>query len=376
MNVSSSFPYFSDASINAILVDMTQMLRSGKLTDGPFSQEFERQFAAYNNAKYAIAVNSGSAALDVALRPFKLQGKEVIVPTNTFVSTPNSVVFAGGNPIFADMNPHTLCIDTEDVKRRVTPKTAGVIVVHIAGLVCPQIRELEEFCKAQGLFLIEDSAHAHGATLDGQKAGTFGDVGCFSFYPTKVMTTCEGGMILTNDEELAAEARCLRSCGQNADRQMIMLGDNWRLSEPAAIVGLHQLEHLEEFLAKRNQIAAWYEKALGNIEEISLLKPPSNIRHSYYKYPLILATSINRQKVAVDLKETFGVESGHIYYPPCHLHPYYMETFGTRMGNLPTAERVLKQVLCLPMHYLITQQSVEYICDALVSTIKSVSSNV
>jgi dTDP-4-amino-4,6-dideoxygalactose transaminase len=376
MSVSSALPYFSSDSLEAILADMAQMLKSGQLTDGPFSREFEHQFATYTGVKYGVAVSSGSAALDVALRYLGVQNKEVIVPTNTFVSTPNSVVLAGGKPVFADMNPHTLCIDIEDAKRRVTSKTAGVIVVHIAGLICPQIQELREFCREKGLFLLEDSAHAHGATLDDQKAGTFGDVGCFSFYPTKVMTSCEGGMILTNDKELAEATRCIRSCGQNADRQMVVLGDNWRLSEPAAIVGLHQLEHLEEFLLKRNQIAVWYEQALQDIEEVTLFKTPSNIRHSYYKYPLKLSEKINRQKATTTLKEKFGIETGHIYYPPCHLHPYYMETYGTRMGDMPSAERVLKQVMCLPMHYQLTKQTIQHICEALNDTLKIAASKV
>ena len=200
------------------------MLKSGRLTDGPYAQEFEKKFAEYNNAKYAVAVSSGSASLDVTLRHYRLRGREVIVPTNTFISTPNSVIFAGGNPVFADMNPDTLGIDVDDVKSRVTDKTAGVIVVHIAGLVCPQINELKEFCQQQNLFLIEDSAHAHGAMMDGKKSGTFSDAGCFSFYPTKVMTACEGGMIITDNEELAKEAQIVRTCGQNVERQMVMPG--------------------------------------------------------------------------------------------------------------------------------------------------------
>ena len=152
MNISGSFPIFPEDSLNAILNDIKSMLKSGRLTDGPYAQEFEKKFAEYNNVKYAVAVNSGTAALDVALRHFKLQGREVIVPTNTFVSTPNSVIFAGGKPVFADMNADTLGIDVEDVKRKVTSKTAGVIVVHIAGLVCPQINELKEFCEDKGSF--------------------------------------------------------------------------------------------------------------------------------------------------------------------------------------------------------------------------------
>jgi dTDP-4-amino-4,6-dideoxygalactose transaminase len=374
MNISGSSPYFSEESLDAILNDVKSMLKSGRLTDGPCTQTFEKEFAQYNNVNYAISVNSGTAALDVALRCFKLQGQEVIVPTNTFVSTPNAVIFAGGKPVFADMNADSLGIDVDDVKRKVTSNTKGVIVVHIAGLICPQINELKQFCDESGLFLLEDCAHAHGATAEGRKAGTFGDAGCFSFYPTKVMTSGEGGMIITNMERVYEESRCLRTCGQNVDRQAVILGYNWRLSEMAAIVGKHQLDHLEEFVEKRNEVARWYEQALGNVDGITLFRIPPNYRHSYYKYPLKLADGIDRLKLASMLKEKYGIETGHVYYPPCHLQPFYMENFGTCEGDLPTSERVLKQVLCLPMHYRVTQENVDYIRDAIVSTIDELSS--
>jgi dTDP-4-amino-4,6-dideoxygalactose transaminase len=372
MNIIGSFPYFSDETLDSISAEVRAMLKSGRLTDGPHLVEFEQKFAEYNKMKCAVAVNSGTAALDVTLRHFKLQGKEVIVPTNTFVATPNAVIFADGKPVFADMNPNTLCIDVEDVKQKVTAETAGVIVVHIAGLVCPQISELKEFCNEKGLFLLEDCAHAHGAMLDGRKAGTFSDAGCFSFYPTKVMTSCEGGMILTNDEEFAEEARCLRTCGQNSDRLMVMLGHNWRMSELSAIVGKHQLDHLEEFIAKRNHVARRYEELLADTPELLLFNVASNSRHSYYKYPLKLEQGIDRLKVASHMKEAFGVETGNVYYPPCHLQPYYKEVFGTKEGDLPSAEQTLKQVLCLPMHTALTDENVQYICKSLKSTLKAV----
>ncbi len=372
-NISGAFPCFSEEMLEVIANDVRVMLRSGRLTDGPHQVEFEKKFAQYNDMKYAVAVSSGTAALDVALRHFKLQGKEVIVPTNTFVSTPNAVIFAGGKPVFADMNPDTLGIDVEDVKRKVTSKTAGVIVVHIAGLVCPQIGELKDFCGQKGLFLLEDSAHAHGAMMGGQKAGTFGDVGCFSFYPTKVITSCEGGMILTNNEEFAEEARCLRTCGQNSDRLMVMLGHNWRMSELSAIVGKHQLTQLDEFISQRNHVARLYEAMLAETVGVSLFRVPSNARHSYYKYPLKLEEGIDRVKVASYMKEEFGVETGHVYYPPCHLHPYYQEVFGTKEGDLPIAERTLKQVLCLPMHTALTDEDVQYICESLKSTLHTLA---
>ncbi len=373
MNISGSFPVFSEENINEIAESVKSMLRSGRLTDGPYIQEFERRFAEYNGAKHALAVSSGTAALTVALHHFKLEGREVVVPTNTFVSTPNAVVYAGGKPVFADTNPATLGIDVEDVKRKVTEKTAGVIVVHVAGLVCPQIRELQEFCKQKGLFLIEDCAHAHGATADEQKAGTFGDVGCFSFYPTKVMTSGEGGMVVTNDAELAEEGLLLRNCGQNSERQMVMLGYNFRFSELAAIVGLNQLGHLEEFLLKRNQIARAYEKALADVSGVDLFKVPVGFRHSYYKYPLLLKEGVDRQRVAAEMREQFGVETGNVYYPPCHLHPYYMQHWGTKLGDLPSAEHVLGQVLCLPMHIGVSGENIKYIGESLDLSINALS---
>ena len=368
----SSFPYFPESSLQTILHDIEASLRSGRLTDGPHAQDFEKKFAEYNKVKYAVAVNSGTAALEVALRYFNVKDKEVIVPTNTFVSTPNSVIFAGGTPVFADMRADTLCIDPEDVKKKLTAKTAGVIVVHVAGLVCPQIGELKQLCEERGLFLMEDAAHAHGATINAQKAGTLGDAGCFSFYPTKVMTSCEGGMITTNNFDLAEKARCMRTCGQTKDKQVVMLGHNWRLNEMAAIVGKHQLENLEEFIIKRNEVARGYEDALKNVHGVSLFKTPVNIRHSYYKYPVRLNEEINREELSLMLKEKFGVETGHVYYPPCHLHPFYLEEYSLK-GKLPVAESVLNKVICLPMHVGVNQEDVVYVRDALVSCINMLS---
>lgn len=369
----SSVPFFPEDSLSTILKEIELTLRSGRLIDGPYEREFEEKFAKYNQAKYAVAVNSGTASLEITLRHFNVKGKEVIVPTNTFISTPNAVIFAGGKPVFADMSADTLCIDIEDVKRKFTPKTAGLIVVHIAGLVCPQINELKEFCKEHNLFLIEDSAHAHGAMFNGKKAGSFGDAGCFSFYPSKVMTSGEGGMIITDDSALAQSARCMRTYGQNQQRQSVMLGHNWRLNEVAAIIGNSQLDNLEKFISKRNEIAHLYEDALKNIDAITLFKTPQNSRHSYYKYPVKLADGINREKLSQELKEKYGVEAGHVYYPPCHLHPFYIENFGTSVGNFPVAEKVLDQVLCLPMRYELSPEDIMYVRDAVADSIKKFS---
>jgi perosamine synthetase len=355
--------------LKSILKDVETTLRSGVLTDGPNVKAFEREFANYVGVKHAVAVNSGTSALEIALRFYKLKGREVIVPTNTFVATPNSVIFAGGKPVFADIRRETLCIDPKSAREKISSKTAGVIVVHIAGLACPQIKELRELCEDHDLFLLEDAAHAHGAKIDDKKAGSLGDAGCFSFYPTKVMTTGEGGMITTNDEKLAEAAFCMRTHGQDAKRMMVMLGHNWRMGEIAAIMGRHQLCNLETFVRKRNEIAKQYERLLGDIKEIALFKTPANIRHSYYKYPLKVKGNIDAEELALTLKNEYGIETGNIYYPPCHLHPFYRENFRTKEGDLPTSENVLREVMCLPMHAGLAREDTGYISEALHSSL-------
>ncbi|MEJ5328355.1 MAG: DegT/DnrJ/EryC1/StrS family aminotransferase [Candidatus Bathyarchaeia archaeon] len=366
--VFSSSPFFDDQSIGNILNDIKLTLKSGVLTDGPHIKDFETQFAQYVKAKYAIAVSSGSAALEIMLRYFNVEGKDVIVPTNTFVATPNSVLLSGGRPVFADISEDTLCINLENIRRCLTSKTVGVIAVHIAGLICPDIKEIRSFCQDNNLFLIEDAAHAHGAMIDGEMAGNLADGAAFSFYPTKVITTGQGGMITTNDSDLARFARSMQDHGLDSDRRMRSLGNNWCMSEITAIIGKYQLSMLEEFVRLRNEIARVYETLLSKSSELSLFKTPANIRHSYYKYLVRLAENINRDKLASILKSEYGIETGSLYYPPCHLHPWYIENFKL-VGAFPVAETVLKRVLCLPMHLGIDYDTSRYVVDALLDSI-------
>ena len=370
MNYRSSFPVFDDASIGLILKDIEATLRSGVLTGGIHAQELEKKFSAYLAAKHAVAVSSGASSLEIPLRYFGAKDKEVIVPTNTFVATPNSVVFAGAKPVFADMREDTLSIDPADVRRKISPKTAGIIVVHIAGLICPQIDELLEICEDNDLFLIEDCAHAHGATIDNRHAGTMGDVGCFSFAPTKNMTTGEGGILVTENTDLDQAARFMRNRGLDNEKLMVILGHSWCMSEINAILGVHQLENLEFFVSKRNHIANQYDRLLGKIREVTLFKTPANIRHGYHKYPVKLDEDVDVNKVAQILRVKFGIETGRVYYPPCHLHPYYKKTFGTREGDFPVAERVLRQVLCLPIHVDLVDEQIKEISNAFEKSIE------
>jgi len=183
------------------------------------------------------------------------------------------------------------------------------------------------------------------------------------------MTTGEGGMITTDSSDLAESARCMRTHGQNSQRQMVRLGHNWRMSEVAAIIGKHQLENLERFLTKRNEIAEHYSAALKNMDGVSLFRTPANIRHSYYKYPVRISDEFDRDKLASVLEKEFNIETGNVYYPPCHLQPFYRENFGTREGDLPVADAMLKRILCLPMHAGLTKENARYVSEALSRSI-------
>jgi perosamine synthetase len=366
-SVFSASPFFDEQSIEAILSEIRLTLKSGILSDGPRVQEFESKFAEYVHTKHAIAVSSGTAALEIMLRLLNTENREVIVPTNTFVATPTSVLISRGKPVFADMKAETLCIDVDEVVKKVNSKTAGVIVVHIAGLICPEMSELRRFCQDNKLFLIEDAAHAHGAIIDGQMAGGLCDGGAFSFYPSKIMTTGQGGMITTNDSTMASMAYIMRNHGLDSERIMNMLGDNWCMSEVTAVIGKYQLAKLEDFIFVRNKIAGYYGERLKNMDNLSLFKTPANIRHSFYKYPIRLTDNVDRDKVALAMRNEFGIETGSVYYPPCHLHPWYRKNLGTREGDFPVSETVTKKILCLPIHVGITKETAQYVIDSLIA---------
>jgi perosamine synthetase len=364
MNVPAAKPFFTSEDINGILNDIEGALKTGILTLGPHTEKFEALFADYVGVNHAIAVNSGTSALEISLRYFEVEDREVIVPTNSFVASANAVIFAGGKPVLADIKPDTLCIDPDDARQRITSKTSGIMVVHLAGLVCPQIKELQQICREYGLFLIEDAAQAHGATIDGKKAGSLGDVGCFSFFPTKPMTTGEGGIVTTDDARLAEFARSLRHHGREGNLH-VRLGYNWRMSEVNAILGIYQLRRLEEFIKRRNEVAQKYTDALMKIKDILPIPVPSNIRHSYYKYPVLLSGGRGASELEKSLQNKYSISTGTLYYPPIHLQPNYRHLYGYKEGMLPVAEETLTRELCLPMFVEINDEAVNYVIESL-----------
>ena len=375
MEIPSTRPFFGEEDIESISDGVRSILRSGRLILGPYTQDLEKSFREYCGVKHAIALSSCTAALEIALRDFDVRGKEVIVPTNTFIASSNAVMYSGGTPILADIKSSTLCLDPEDMIRRITPRTCGVMVVHIAGLLCPDIEEIREMCQARGFFLLEDAAHAHGATINGKKAGSLGDVGCFSFYPTKVMTTCVGGMLTTDDDSLAEYAFSLRHHGVGKSlHDIVHLGNDWLMSEIAALLGIHQLRALEDNIAGRNEIAKRYASRLAEVDDVRLFKVPPHIRHSYYKYPLFLSETVDKSKLVAEMKAKHGVNLGSSYDPPCHLQPAYQRILGFHSGMFPVAERTLRSVVSLPMFVQMTNEEVDYTVQSLkkaIATIKS-----
>jgi dTDP-4-amino-4,6-dideoxygalactose transaminase len=364
--------YFPKEDIEEIKVSVEKILQSGMLTLHTYTREFENQFAKLCNVKHAIAVNSGTSALEIALRTIKLKPEhEVLVPTNTFSATAAAVVFAGAKPKLTDIDPKTLCINTENIQKNITSKTKGVMVVHIGGLICPEIEEIKELCQDRKLFLIEDAAHAHGSTINKKTAGSFGDAGCFSFYPTKVMTTGEGGMITTNSDEIAEKARILRDQGkENFNSNIIIeLGYNWRLPEISAAIGLTQLKRLLEIIEKRNRIAKYYDKGMEKISGIKPLKTPPNIQNNYYKYVAFLEKGIDREKLKEKLKDKGVRCSGEVYWPPLHLQPIYKQLLGTKEGDFPQAEVACKKMICLPLYAQMTAEDAQYVIEKLKETL-------
>jgi len=368
-------PYFPTEDVERIKRDVEVILKSGMLTMGKFTTEFEKLFAESCKVRNAVATNSGTSALEIALRAMGLKsGDNVLVPTNTFTATAAIVFYAGGKPILTDVNPDSLCIDAENIRNRMTKKVKGVIVVHVAGLVCPDIDEIRELCEEEDLFLVEDAAHAHGSSYKGAPAGSLGDVGCFSFYPTKVMTSGEGGMITTNDDETAEKARILRDQGKESfhSSRIVELGHNWRLPEISAAVGITQLKRLGEIVRKRNKIASYYNERLGSLEKIAPRMKPQGIVDNYYKYVAFVGQGVDRDEVKKRLREKGVMCGGEVYWPPLHLQPIYQRLLGTAEGDFPDAEKACKRMLCLPMYTQMPSEDAEYVVDTVSQTLPEI----
>lgn len=360
--------HFPEEDRQTILRQIDEALASGQLTLGKLGRELEERFAARHRAKYAVAVNSGTSAIEIPLRSLEVAGKEVLVPANTFVATAAAVIAAGARPRFVDCNPETMAPSPELVQEAIGPDTVGLVIVHIGGSVVPDIKELQVVCAHNGLFLFEDAAHAHGSNFDGRCAGTFGIAGSFSFYPTKVMAGGEGGMILTDDETIAEDARTYRDQGKAGFLANVHthLGYNWRMSEPHAAIALSQLGRLDEFIAHRQRIAARYDAALTALP-LTPLHIPATASPNYYKYVAYLPDGVNRADLKKLLREEYGVAlSGEVYEMPLHHQPVFEEW---APDSLPGAERTCNHHICLPISAVLSDEQADLTVAALADAL-------
>jgi len=372
MQIPAAKIYFPEEDRKELLQKIDDILKSGQLTLGQYTREFEQKFAELTSTKYAVAVNSGTSALEVILRALDIEGSSVIVPTNTFFATPVAVIHAGGKVVFADATDN-LCLDSANVKKKIQQDTKAIIIVHIGGIVPPQVSEIQQICREHDLYLIEDAAHAHGSTLDSKKAGSFGIAAAFSFYPTKVMTSGEGGMITTNDEKIYQRALVFRDQGKagflgNIHTEM---GYNWRMSEIHAAIGVSQLDRLNEFIADRKMTAQVYDGEFKDTAGLSLLQLPAGVESNYYKYVAFLQEGIDRPSLKKTLREKYGVNlSGEVYELPCHLQPVFKDRYGFKGGEFPVAEDLCKRQICLPVFAGMSQEQAKHVANSLKEVLK------
>jgi dTDP-4-amino-4,6-dideoxygalactose transaminase len=356
---------FSDTDRAEICRRVDEILRTGALTLGGNTRELEAAFAAAQEVRFAVAVCSGTAALEIILRSLEVAGREVIVPANTFAATAFAVIAAGGRPVFADVSAATLALSVETVTAALTEDTAAVVLVHIGGLITPEVEELRALCQRRGIPLVEDAAHAHGSSYAGTPAGSFGVANSFSFYPTKVITSGEGGMIVTADERIRDEAVAYRDQGKAGFHSNLhtRLGYAWRMSELHAAVALVHLRRLPEFLAVRRRVAARYDQALRGLAGVTPISPPPESASNYYKYVALLDPGIDRAAFKAEVKQRFGVAlAGEVYEIPLHQQPVFGQL---RHGRLPVAEDVCARQICLPVHSDMTDAEVERVLTAV-----------
>lgn len=354
-------PYGRQSIDEDDIAAVTGVLRSDWLTTGPAVCEFERAFAQAVGAREAIAVSSGTAALHAAMHAIGIgAGDEVLVPAMTFVASANSVVFQGGTPVFVDVIPDKLLIDPADVERRITPRTKAIVAVDFAGQPC-DYNALHEIAARRRLALVADACHALGARYQGRPAGSLADITAFSLHPVKHITTGEGGMVTTDDRELARRLRLFRNHGITVDHrqrekqatwlyEVEDLGYNYRLTDMQCALGLSQLRKLPGWLTRRRQIARCYDEAFAASEVFRPLGVSGDVSHAYHLYVVrlgALVPGVDRATIFRALRaEGIGV---NVHYIPVHYHPFYRKRFATRHGLCPAAEAEYERILSLPI---------------------------
>ncbi len=363
---------FSDDDIERISLGIRQVLRSGRLTLGEKTRKFEEECAAMAQRKFAVAVNSGTTALEILLRAYNVRDKVVIAPANTNYATVAAIIFAGGIPKLVDSGLYT---PLNQLKRLVfkTRNVAGVIVVHIGGYISSEIAEIADFCRSRKIFLLEDAAHAHGASLNGVMAGSFGDSAAFSFFPTKVVTSGEGGVIVTDSETIQRKALIFRDQGKSMKTgKNIFQGNSWRMSEFNAVVGLCQLKSLKHYVSERNKVMHLYDSFFGNLKDgIEICKRDANLKPSGYKYIVMLRSQEQRVKISKLLKNEYDISlSGDVYDSPINEITAFSDCKLSSEDGFPIAEKFCKTHICLPLWPKMKYGEVEYVFNSILDALK------
>jgi len=394
MNVPLSRPDITELEVEYV----TSVLRSGQLSLGPRVAEFEEKFAAYAGARYAVAVNSGTSALHLAVRALGIgDGDEVITTSFSFVASSNCVMFERALPVFVDIDPRTFNLDPNEIRRFirnscvVNPRTGAVsdkqtgrrvraiLPVHVFGVPC-DMDSILEIAREYNLHVIEDACEALGAEYKGKRIGTLGDLGVFAFYPNKQMTTGEGGIIVTNDERTAMLCRSMRNQGRATESGWLhheRLGYNYRLSDIHCALGLAQLERIEELLRGRERTASIYEQALSGHPWIGLPQTGPDCQRSWFVYPIQIVPPggrpdpVLRDQVLGQLRARgIGCQS---YFPAIHLQSYFNQDWLTRPYSLPRTEAASKTCLVLPMFSSATREQILYVCKVLLEILEAES---
>ncbi len=360
--ISISQPFIGEEEKTAVL----EVLSSGILAQGPKVKEFEDRFAEYIGTAHAVTTSSGTAALHTALLACGVgKGDEVITTPFSFIASANSILYCNAKPIFADIDPKTFNIDPEEVKEKIGNNTKALLIVHLYGQPC-EMDAIMELCQDHKIMLIEDACQAHGAEYNGRKVGSFGDCAVFSFYPTKNMTTGEGGMITTDNGEIAKKARFIRDHGSKARYHHDLLGYNYRMTDIAAAVGIEQLQKLNDFNKKRMKNA---EILTRNFKKIRGLLPPRispNAVHVFNQYTIRVLEEydLTRDKLAEKLEEK-GITTG-IYYPLLIPQQNFYRKIGYG-GEFLEAKRATREVLSLPVHPMLSEKDLKRITASLVA---------
>ncbi len=342
------------------------VLRSGALRQGKQCEEFEKEFASYVGAKYAVSCANGSAALHLPYMCVLEHGDEVLVPSFTFIATGSMVALSGGKPVLCDVDPHTFLIDLEDAQAKVTAKTRAVAPVHLFGNPC-DIDAVESFAERHGLKVVWDAAQAHGALFNGADVGACKDFVCYSFYPSKNMFVGEGGMVCTDNPDYDYKLRYMRSHGQTGKYLHTMLGFNYRMTDVEAAIGREQLKRLDGMLEARRRNAEVLNKGLSRVPGIRPQKVTEGADHAWHQYCVVVEPEkfgCNRDELAESLKQK-GVATGVHYPRGLHQQPVFENMYGSM--SLPVTEYIAENILALPVHHGLGEKDAEQIVEAVKS---------